>query len=327
LLRAIVIAGLIAAVVAGGGIYYLYRTSPERNFVAQCLDVLKTARTHDGMVWIPPGDFAMGDDRYPEEGPIVPAHVGGFWMDAHEVTNGEFAAFVSATHYVTEAEKPVDARTHPELNGDMLKPGAMVFVPPAQLMGYGDISQWWRYVPGANWRHPGGPHTDIAGRENYPVVAVTHADALAYAKWKKRDLPTEAEWEWAARGGVQAARTDHEQPKNANTWQGVFPAVDNGEDGFKSLAPAGCFKPNKFGLYDIIGNVWEWTNDPFTARHDGSDPDRMPMRDTGARYVIKGGSWLCAPNYCYRYRSGSREPQEADLAASHLGFRTVRRAQ
>jgi formylglycine-generating enzyme required for sulfatase activity len=323
--RSLAVAGVIALALTAGGVIYLYQTSPERNFVRQCLDVAKTARTHDGMVWIPPGDFEEGDDRYPEEGPVTPAHVSGFWMDAHEVTNGEFATFVAATHYVTDAEKPLDPKTHPDLPPDMRVAGAMVFTPPSQVLGMGDIGQWWRFTPGADWRHPGGPRTDIEGRENYPVVAVTLRDAQAYAKWKHRDLPTEAEWEWAARSGNPKARADHEQPKNANTWQGIFPVMDTGDDGFKGLAPVGCFKPNKFGLSDIIGNVWEWTSDPYTPRHDAPDPDTMPAHGTAQRYVIKGGSWLCAQNYCYRYRSGAREPQEADLAASHLGFRTIRR--
>jgi len=326
MLRALVIAGLLAVSITGAGIFYLYQTKPQ--FVAQCMDVAKTdAGAHRGMVWIPPGDFEMGDDRYAEEGPIVPAHVGGFWMDSHEVTNDEFAAFVRATQYVTEAEKPVDAGMHSGLSQVMREAGAVVFTPPSVINGTDDVSQWWHYVPGANWRHPGGPDTNIDAHGNYPVVAVTLKDAEAYAKWKHRELPTEAEWEWAARGGNPKARADHEQPKNANTWQGVFPVVDNGDDGFKGLAPAGCFKPNKFGLYDIIGNVWEWTSDRYTQRHGmPNDPDQAPQRGDADLYVIKGGSYLCAPNYCYRYRSGSREPQEADLAASHLGFRTISRS-
>ncbi len=326
MLRAVLIAGVIALVVAGGGTWYLYRTSPARNFTAQCLDVAKAdASAHHGTVWIPAGDFELGDDVYPEEGPVAPAHVAGFWMDSHEVTNDEFAAFVKATGYVTEAEKPVDAKAHPGLSAVMHEPGAVVFTPPADLNGRDDISQWWHYTPGANWRHPGGPDSDIEGRGNYPVVAVTWNDARAYAHWKHRELPSEAEWEWAARGGNPKARADHEQPKQANTWQGVFPIIDSGDDGFKGLAPAGCFKPNRYGLYDIIGNVWEWTSDPYRPNHLAPDPDQVPVRGNAPTYVIKGGSYLCAPNYCFRYRSGSREPQEADLAASHLGFRTILR--
>jgi formylglycine-generating enzyme required for sulfatase activity len=327
MMRALVIPGLVALVVTGAGIAWLSFTAPARMAVAQCLDTGKDTGKgggHGGMVFVPGGDFEFGDDVYPEEGPVVRAHVEGFWMDRHEVTNAEFAAFVAATGYVTEAEKPADARKHPGLGAVMHKPGAVVFKAPASIEGREDISQWWRYTPGADWRHPGGPETDIDDRENYPVVAVTYNDARAYARWRGRALPGEAQWEWAARGGQARARADHEQPRAANTWQGVFPIIDSGDDGFQGLAPVGCFKPNRHGLYDMIGNVWEWTHDPWLPHHRGSDFDRIPSRDAASEvYTIKGGSYLCAPNYCYRYRSGSREPQEADLPASHLGFRTV----
>jgi formylglycine-generating enzyme required for sulfatase activity len=172
-----------------------------------------------------------------------------------------------------------------------------------------------------------GSGSSIAGHENYPVVEVTYADALQYARWKHRALPTEAEWEWAARAGNPKASMDHDQPANANTWQGIFPVVNSGEDGFVGLAPAGCYPPNAYGLYDMIGNVWELTSDIFKPFHGrGTEPDRTPSRGTDAvEYVIKGGSFLCAPNYCMRYRSGARDGQEADLAASHVGFRTILR--
>ena len=291
----------------------------------RCLNI--AALPHRGMTWIPGGDFAQGDTVYPEEGPISKAHVDGFWMDSHEVTNAEFAAFVRATGYVTQAERPVDAVTHPDLPPDMLKPGAIVFFMPKTVQGMENIAQWWRYVPGADWRNPAGPGSAIVGRENFPVVEITHDDALAYAKWKGRDLPSEAEWEWAARGGDPKAGNDHDQPRNANTWQGIFPVLNSGDDGFVGLAPAGCYAPNRYGLYDMLGNVWELTKDIYAERHgEVTAPDQTPMMGEGLRYVIKGGSFLCAPNYCMRYRSGSREGQEADLAASHLGFRTVLRA-
>ena len=292
----------------------------------RCLDVAANAPNH-GMVWIAPGTYWQGDTVYPEEGPVRRVHVRGFWMDRHEVTNAEFTAFVKATGYVTTAERPVDRAAHPELSGAMLQPGAVVFFMPKQVHNMDDISQWWHYLPGANWRHPAGPQSTIAGRENYPVVEVTEADALAYARWKGRELPSEAEWEWAARAGNPRAGMDHDQPKNANTWQGIFPVLNTGADGFTGLAPAGCYPPNGFGLYDMIGNVWELTSDVFLPGHnDAPGPDQMPAMGTTKRYVIKGGSFLCAQNYCMRYRSGSREGQEADLAASHLGFRTILRA-
>jgi formylglycine-generating enzyme required for sulfatase activity len=209
----------------------------------------------------------------------------------------------------------------------------VVFLAPEKIDSQTDLRQWWRYVPGANWRHPGGPATDIVGRGSFPVVTVTYEDAQAYAKWKGRRLPTEAEWEWAARAGQTTAGLDHDQPSAANTWQGAFPIVNSGEDGFVGLAPSGCYPPNALGLYDMIGNVWEITTDIWNPSHQmlpTAAPDQMPadMRmgaatDGAGSRVIKGGSFLCAPNYCARYRSGSRQPQEEDLAASHLGFRTV----
>ncbi|MEI9931652.1 MAG: formylglycine-generating enzyme family protein [Rhizomicrobium sp.] len=283
---------------------------------------------HHGMVWVPGGSYDEGDNVYPEEQPILHARVAGFWMDAHEVTNAQFAVFVRATGYVTEAERPVDPATHPGLPPDMLKPGAVVFFMPKKVDGMENISQWWRYVPGANWRHPAGPGSSIVGRENYPVVEVTHADAMHYAQWLHRELPTEAEWEWAARGGNPKASMDHDQPANANTWQGIFPIINSGTDGFVGLAPSGCYPPNSYGLYDMIGNVWELTSDIFKPFHSQPDaPDSPSIHGTdGTQYVIKGGSFLCAPNYCARYRSGSREGQEEDLAVSHLGFRTILRA-
>ncbi|HEY4940825.1 MAG TPA: formylglycine-generating enzyme family protein [Rhizomicrobium sp.] len=292
---------------------------------ARCLD-LSAPAPHQGMAWIAGGAFAQGDTVYAEEGPISNANVKGLWMDRHEVTNGEFAAFVRATGYVTQAERALDGATHAGLPADMLRPGAVVFFMPKDVHGLADISQWWRFVPGANWRHPAGPGSSLAGRENYPVVEVTHDDALAYARWKGRDLPSEAEWEWAARAGDPKAGDDHDQPRSANTWQGIFPVLNSGDDGFVGLAPAGCYAANAYGLYDMLGNVWELTNDVYRPRRgETPGPDAMPAMGEDKRYVIKGGSFLCAPNYCMRYRSGAREGQEADLAASHLGFRTVLR--
>ncbi len=324
--RSATLAALTIGVVACAAAAWLNRSGETAALAAsssRCPDVT-ASRSHRDMVWIPAGTYLQGDTVYPEEGPVRKVRVGGFWMDRHEVTNAEFAVFVKATRYVTTAERPIDRVVHPELSGDMLKPGAAVFFPPKEIRGMEDISQWWRYVPGANWRRPAGPQSTIVGRENYPVVEVSEADALAYARWKGRELPSEAEWEWAARGGNPNAGMDHDQPKNANTWQGIFPVLNSGADGFSGLAPAGCYRANAYGLYDMIGNVWELTSDVFLPHHgDEPGPDQMPMLGQGKRYVIKGGSFLCAQNYCMRYRSGSREGQEADLAASHLGFRTI----
>ena len=264
---------------------------------------------YPGMVWVEGGRFTMGDTFYPEETLLHDVEGEGFWMDRTEVTNAEFAAFVADTGYVTVAERPVDIERHPNLPLDMRKPGAVVFVMPNDVRGTGDISQWWQYIPGANWRHPGGPDTSIDGKENFPVTAIAHEDALAYAEWKGRSLPTEAQWEWAARERKPEVPQDRTQPGEANTWQGLFPVVNQAEDGVVGIAPVGCFEPTALGLYDLIGNLWEWTSDEY----EGAPGSR----------VIKGGSWLCAPSYCLRYRPGARQPQEADLATTHLGFRTV----
>jgi sulfatase modifying factor 1 len=332
---AIRLAALFAtiAIIATAGFWYANK--PRQNGVerTECLAIANEAgKPHSGMVWVPGGTYAMGDTVYPEEGPLRRVQVAGFWMDRHEVSNREFAAFVKATGYVTDAERPLDMRTHPDLPLIMRKPGSMVFVMPHEVRDMSDVSQWWHFIPGANWRHPAGPDSSIDGHENFPVVEVTYNDAMAYAHWKGRDLPSEEEWEWAARGADPAAHPDHEQPKDANTWQGVFPVVNSGEDGFVGLAPSGCYAPNRLGLYDMIGNVWEWTKSAFTPDHNDTagyalPPDAAPQPvSTGTvSYTIKGGSFLCAPNYCMRYRAGAREGQEADLAACHLGFRTILR--
>jgi formylglycine-generating enzyme required for sulfatase activity len=251
-------------------------------------------------------------------------------MDRTEVTNAQFAQFVAATGYLTEAERPVDPLAHPGLSPDMLQPGAVVFVMPRSVNGLMNVSQWWHYIVGANWRHPGGPDTSIEGHADFPVVNVTYKDALAYAQWRGADLPLEVEWEWAARAARPEPAEDHAQPTAANTWQGIFPVFNTGEDGFVGLAPAGCFAPNTLGLYDMIGNAWELTASRWSPDHSDGEiaPDQVPVQLHGPQNqqrVIKGGSFLCAPNYCMRYRAGSRQPQEEDLAASHLGFRTILR--
>jgi len=286
---------------------------------------------HPGMVWVPSGQFEMGDTQYPEEGPVISARVDGFWMDRTEVTNDEFAVFVQATGYVTVAERAWDAKQLPNLPPELRAPGAVVFAMPAKLHNRNDLQQWWQYVAGAQWRHPGGPGTDIQGRGHFPVVTVTYVDALAYATWKGRSLPTERQWEWAARAGEVKAAKDHDQPHGANTWQGVFPVQNSADDGFVGLAPVGCYTPNAWGLYDMLGNVWEMTRDLYTPDHltpagpqaDSSPDPKLVRNATAAQRVIKGGSFLCSPDYCMRYRSGSRQPQEEDLGTSHLGFRTV----
>lgn len=283
-----------AALLLSFTLYYFTRPTAPPVILACPLQIEERAR-HPGMVWIPPGTVAMGSDVYPEEARRT-VTVAGFWIDRTEVTNAEFAVFVKATNYVTVAERQGTR-------------GAAVFVLPSGNADLSSAANWWRYVEGANWRHPAGPGSSIEDRDHFPVVAITLEDAAAYAKWKGGRLPTEAEWEHAARAGA-ATLPERDQPKNANTWQGVFPIIDTAEDGFEGIAPVGCFKPNAFGLHDMIGNVWEFTSNAY----EGATPPA---------HVIKGGSFLCAPNYCLRYRPAARQPQEDGLGTSHVGFRTV----
>lgn len=338
------LAAALAALLALGG-WAAWRSSmapaPEAGHAAErqacALPPLAASSPQPGLVWVPPGRYEAGDTVYPEESPRRMVAVAGFWMDRTEVSNDEFAAFVQATGYVTEAERPVDLARHPGLPPALQQAGAVVFTMPESVLGRADIRQWWRYTPGANWRHPGGPGTDLNGKGAFPVVAVTIADAWAYARWKGRSLPTEAQWEWAARAARAEPAPAHAgtpaQPPQANTWQGLFPVKNSGDDGFIGLAPVGCYAPNALGLHDMIGNVWELTADNWTphpaAAADADEAPTMPADlrgPPGRQQVIKGGSYLCAPNYCMRYRAGARQPQDSDLAASHLGFRTVLRA-
>jgi formylglycine-generating enzyme required for sulfatase activity len=249
--------------------------------------------------------------------------VGPFSIDRTEVTNAQFAAFVKATGYVTLAERRPDPALYPGVPADQLKPSSLVFVGAAGL-GSGDPSLWWRVVDGASWKHPEGPGSDLAGRERHPVVQVAFEDAMAYARWRGRDLPTEAEWEFAARAGLDGKRyewgDDRPDPKapRANTWQGVFPAVDTADDGYKArTAPVGCYPPSAYGLSDMTGNVWEWTSDWL--------PDGRPEGDPARSRMVKGGSFLCADNFCLRYRPSARQPGPPDTGTSHVGFRTVKR--
>ena len=267
-----------------------------------------TGLPDDTMVWVPGGRFVMGDDpRYPEEGPPRTVTVKGFWIDAHEVTNAQFAAFVKATGYRTMAE-----RAPPRVPGappEMLEPGSAVFNIPSQA-----DPRWWRWVAGAQWRHPSGPQESIIGHDREPVVQIAWQDAQAYARWAGKQLPTEAQWEYAARAGDAALPepVDAKGLPQANYYQGIFPIRDLGTDGYTGRAPVGCFKPNGLGVYDMIGNVWEWTSSSG-SRADAGEPVN----------IIKGGSYLCAANYCARYRPAARQFQERGLGTDHIGFRLV----
>jgi len=300
------------------------------------------------MAWIPGGTFRMGSDHhYPEEAPVHRVTVDGFWMDRTPVTNAEFRRFVRETGYTSFAEVPPDPRDYPGAKPDMLYAGSMVFSPPGQDVVLREQSQWWQFMRGANWRRPYGPKSNINSLEGHPVVHVSYVDALAYARWAGKDLPTEAEWEFAARGGLEDAEFawgDEFAPggrQMANTWQGEFPRQNLLEDGFERTSPVKSFPANGYGLYDMIGNVWEWTSDWYSARHTADAPKAccIPENPRGGRKedsfdprqpdiriprkVVKGGSHLCAPNYCRRYRPAARHAQPVDTSASHVGFRCI----
>jgi formylglycine-generating enzyme len=305
----------------------------------------------DSMVQIPDGAFRMGSDaHYPEERPAHRVKVDGFWIDRYAVTNADFAAFIAATGYLTFAERPLDPALYPGAKPELLKPGSAVFRMPKRPVRPRDFLDWWEYTPGADWRRPEGPGSSTIGRENEPVVHVAFEDAAAYAAWAGKDLPTEAEWEYAARGGLDGAEYcwgDAFTPEGrwmANTWQGEFPWRNHVEDGFAERAPVGAFPPNGYGLFDMAGNVWQWTKDWYAAghAHDPGQPCCAPRNPQGVaeersydaaqpgprvgRKVIKGGSYLCAPNYCQRYRPAARYPQMIDTTTSHIGFRCVKRS-
>jgi formylglycine-generating enzyme required for sulfatase activity len=282
-----------------------------------------TAAALERMAWIPASTFRMGSDaHHAEEAPAREVAVDGFWIDTHAVTNAAFAAFVRETGYVSVAERPLDAAAFPGAPAENLAPGSMVFRRTRGAVDLRRMEQWWAWTPGASWRHPEGPGSTVEGREEHPVVHVAYADAREYAKWAGSELPTEAEWEVAARGGLDGATyTWGDEPERAgarlaNYWHGDFPW--RAEPGYGTTAPVGSFPPNGYGLYDMAGNVWEWTRTWFEPRFDPAQPNvRIPRR------VVKGGSFLCADCYCARYRPAARRPQMIDTGMSHIGFRCV----
>jgi formylglycine-generating enzyme required for sulfatase activity len=322
-------------------------TPPEQQESAPALDQKLT----ENMIFVPGGTFRMGSDQhYAEEAPVHRVTVDGFWIDKYPVTNRQFREFVEATNHVTFAEIPPDPKDYPGALLEMLFAGSLVFTPRNYPVDLRDWSQWWQFLKGAQWRHPHGPGTTIEGRDDHPVLHVSFADALAYARWARKDLPTEAEWEFAARGGLDGAEFawgDEFTPDGkhmANTWQGSFPFQNLNEDGFLRTSPVTAFPPNGYGIHDMIGNVWEWTKDWYTAKHEGDKEKAccIPQNPRGGREeesydpcqpeikiprkVLKGGSHLCAENYCRRYRPAARHAQPVDTSTSHVGFRCVFRS-
>jgi sulfatase modifying factor 1 len=311
-----------------------------------------------GMVWIPGGEFSMGAstnghgmDEMPmasnDAGPIHRVRVDGFWMDATPVTNEQFEKFVRATSYVTIAERTPTKEEFPTAPAENLVAGGIVFAPPDHEVPLNNHYQWWSYVKGANWRHPLGPQSDVKGKENYPVLQIAYPDAEAYAKWAGKRLPTEAEFEFAARGGLSGkiyVWGDEFRPGGkwmANTWQGKFPVKDAGEDGYAGIAPVKSFPPNSYGLYDMAGNVWEWCSDWYrpdyyktlaekggvTSNPQGPDSPFDPAEPNEKKRAHRGGSFLCNEQYCSRYIVGTRGKGEVNTGTNHLGFRCVKPAE
>jgi formylglycine-generating enzyme required for sulfatase activity len=303
---------------------------------------------HQKMAWLRGGTFRMGSDRhYPEEAPAHSVTVDGFWIDLTPVTSAEFHKFVRTTGYVTFAEITPKASDYPGALPHMLRAGSLVFTPPNRPVDLNRWEQWWQFKFGASWRRPYGLRSSIAGLGNHPVVHIAYSDAVAYAEWAGKDLPTEAEWEFAARGGLDGcefAWGDEFAPAGkhqANTWQGNFPHENLRSDGYERTSPVTAFPANGYGLYDMIGNVWEWTSDWYSPNHeaDAAKACCIPANPRGGREdasydpcqpdikiprkVLKGGSHLCAPNYCRRYRPAARYPQPTDTSTSHIGFRCV----
>ncbi len=329
----------------------MFRHSPRVDPMPE-LDIAPIARDRSAplrdMLWIPGGTFRMGSDaHYPEEKPVDRVTVDGFWMDRTPVTNRQFSAFIEATGHVTLAETKPDPADYPGALPHMLKAGSLVFMQPRGPVDLRDWSRWWTYKFGADWRHPYGPGSAIRGHDDHPVVHIAYRDAEAYATWAGKSLPSEAEWEFAARGGLDGAEYAWgsafmpDGRHMANIWQGNFPHQNLATDGYARTSPVTAFPANGYGLHDMIGNVWEWTSDWYAPKHeaDAAKPCCIPKNPRGGREqasydprqphiqiprkVLKGGSHLCAPNYCRRYRPAARHAEPVDTSTSHVGFRCV----
>jgi sulfatase modifying factor 1 len=304
------------------------------------------------LVWIEGDEFSMGsNDHYRDEAPVRRVTVDGFWIEPHSVTNKRFGEFVDDTGHLTVAEMDPDPAFYPDAKPEDLVPGSLVFTMTRGRVDLRDYHNWWEWTHGANWRHPTGPGSDLDGLNNHPVTHVAYDDAAAYAKWADRHLPTESEWEMAARGGLDGAEftwgdddTQETSPR-ANTWQGRFPYENTELDGWTRTSPVGSYQPNGYGLYDMAGNVWEWTDDWYENRstspveptccapanpRGGTKLGSLDIRQAGTpipRKVLKGGSHLCTVQYCFRYRPAARQPQMVDSSSTHIGFRCVKRPE
>ncbi len=329
---------------------------PATDFLATIPNTdLPTTSAPEGMIWIPGGEFSMGcedprglscggHEAMNDARPIHRVYVDGFWIDQTEVTNAQFAAFIAATKYVTIAEQTPKLEDYPGAAPENLVAGSVVFSPPEQVVPSNNHYQWWSYVAGANWRHPAGSDSTIEGRDNYPVVQIAFEDAVAYASWAGKRLPTEAEWEFAARGGQSGLVYpwgNELQPDGkwlANIWQGTFPTVDSAADGFSGIAPTARFPANGYGLHDVSGNVWEWCSDWYRPNYyaelasdakvvrnpQGPDSPFDPAEPTERKRVQRGGSFLCTDQYCTRYMIGTRGKGEISSGSNHIGFRCVK---
>lgn len=292
------------------------------------------------MVLIEGGKFQMGSSEFPDAQPIREIEVSSFYMDEHEVTNAQFRAFVDATGYVTVAERPLDPKEFPGVDPNMLVPGSAVFAAPKEVKGLDNYMQWWQYIPGANWKHPEGPDSSIEGKENHPVTQLAYQDAEAYATWAGKRMPTEAEWEYAAKAGKHTDETYYwgsEKKEDgkwlANIYQGDFPSHNTKEDGFETTAPVKSFPPNSYGLYDMEGNVWEWCADFYRPDYYANSPKVNPKGPADShdpqepgltKRVQRGGSFLCNDQYCERYKAGSRGKGEVNSPTNNVGFRCVK---
>ena len=291
------------------------------------------------MVFVKGGTFVLGSSRLADAQPVHEVSISDFWIDEHEVTNAQFAAFVKATGYLTVAERELNPADYPGVDPDLLVPGSAVFSPPHHVQGLHNYIQWWQYVAGASWKHPEGPGSTLAGRENHPVVHVAYEDAAAYAKWAGKRLPTEAEWEYAAKGGTHIDAVYYwgdtlkkDGAWQANIFQGTFPTTNSKEDGFEGTAPVKTFPPNGYDLYDMTGNVWEWCSDyyqPSYNTQDRSNPKGPssaydPQEPGQVKRVQRGGSFLCNDQYCERYKAGARGKGEVNSPTNNVGFRCVK---